>query len=96
MQRVLWTVLAVALVYSRPGPVLAADPARQDGRSIAKLRWVSPHGELPGTYAQYLRQHPLAPLPLPGQPLVKPQPLFAKLDDSVVERETARLGQAMS
>jgi hypothetical protein len=61
MQRVLWTALAVALVYSRPGPVPAADPARQDGRSIAKLRWVSPHGELPGTYAQYLQQHPLAP-----------------------------------
>ncbi|MDD5486589.1 MAG: methionine--tRNA ligase [Dehalococcoidales bacterium] len=29
----------------------------------------------------------------PGQELVSPQPLFVKLDDSVVEEETARLGK---
>ncbi|MBC7316473.1 MAG: hypothetical protein H5T70_08665, partial [Chloroflexi bacterium] len=28
----------------------------------------------------------------PGQPLRRPQPLFRKLDDTVVEQELARLG----
>jgi hypothetical protein len=37
------------------------DPTRQDGRFITKLRWVSPHGEEPGTYAEYLQRHPLKP-----------------------------------
>jgi methionyl-tRNA synthetase len=32
--------------------------------------------------------------PSPGQKLLEPQPLFAKLDDRLVEEETARLGQA--
>lgn len=34
---------------------------RQDGRFIPRLRWVAPHGELPGTYAEYLLRHPLTP-----------------------------------
>ncbi|MBU0718109.1 MAG: hypothetical protein KJ749_07670, partial [Planctomycetes bacterium] len=34
-------------------------PARQDGRFITRLRWVSPDGSLPGTYAEYLAHHPL-------------------------------------
>ena len=29
----------------------------------------------------------------PGQKLVEPQPLFSKLDDSIIEEETSRLGQ---
>ena len=32
---------------------------RQDPRDIPRLKWTSPHGELPGTYAEYLRRHPL-------------------------------------
>jgi len=31
-------------------------------------------------------------LPPPGQKLVAPQPLFSKLDESLVEEETSRLG----
>jgi len=34
--------------------------------------------------------------PLPGQKLLPPEPLFAKLDDSLVEEETARLGHTLS
>ncbi len=34
--------------------------------------------------------------PLPGQKLLPPEPLFAKLDDSLVEEETARLGHTPS
>ena len=33
-------------------------------------------------------------MPEPGQRLRKPQPLFSKLEDSLVEEETKRLGQA--
>jgi len=32
-------------------------------------------------------------LPSPGQKLLEPRPLFAKLDDKLIEEETARLGQ---
>ena len=31
-------------------------------------------------------------VPAPGQPLAEPAPLFTKLDDSVIETETAKLG----
>jgi hypothetical protein len=31
----------------------------QDGRLPVRLEWTSPHGELPGTYADYLRSRPL-------------------------------------
>ena len=31
----------------------------QDGRFIKKLEWLSPNGELPGTYEDYLKVHPL-------------------------------------
>jgi len=34
--------------------------------------------------------------PLPGQRLLEPQPLFSKLDEGLVEEETARLGRAYS
>jgi len=46
-----------------------------------------------GSIEDYARKHPLQPLPTPGQKLVEPKPLFAKLDDKLVEAETARLGQ---
>lgn len=32
----------------------------QDGRFISKLEWLSPNGELPGTYQEYLSRHPLS------------------------------------
>jgi methionyl-tRNA synthetase len=46
-----------------------------------------------GNIEDYARKYPLQPLPTPGQRLRKPQPLFAKLDDKLIEEETARLGQ---
>ncbi len=33
-------------------------------------------------------------LPVPGEPLPEPSPLFVKLDDAVIEMETAKLGQS--
>ena len=32
--------------------------ARQDGRLIERLEWYSPPGELPGTFSEYLSEHP--------------------------------------
>lgn len=37
------------------------DPNYQDGRFIERLQWISPDGEMPGTYEDYLRNHPLEP-----------------------------------
>jgi hypothetical protein len=34
----------------------------QDGRFIEKLQWYSPHGELPGTYNDYLKNNPITPV----------------------------------
>ena len=34
---------------------------KQDGRFIEKLEWLSPNSELPGTYKEYLKNHPLEP-----------------------------------
>ena len=38
---------------------LSDEPDRQDGRFIEKLQWHSPNGELPGTYKDYIKTHPL-------------------------------------
>jgi methionyl-tRNA synthetase len=46
-----------------------------------------------GTVEDYARKHPLQPLPTPGQKLLKPEPLFVKLDEKLVDEETARLGK---
>ena len=35
------------------------DQNNQDGRFIEKLQWYSPNGELPGTYNDYLKDHPI-------------------------------------
>jgi hypothetical protein len=32
----------------------------QDGRYLEKLQWYSPNGELPGTYTDYLKNHPIS------------------------------------
>jgi len=52
---------ALAAAADSPAERRATRPQRQDGRFIEKLRWESPHGELPGTYAEYLLAHPLQP-----------------------------------
>jgi len=49
---------------------VSRDRVRQDGRLLSRLRWVSPHGELPGTYAQYLREHPQQPARFSNRRLV--------------------------
>ena len=33
--------------------------------------------------------------PVPGQRLLKPEPLFSKLDDELIEEETKRIGQSI-
>jgi len=38
----------------------------QDGKQIKKLQWYSPHGELPGTYEEYIKEHPLVPAEFSG------------------------------
>jgi len=44
------------------GSIVAVnDSPRQDGRSLAKLQWYAPNGILPGTYGNYLKNHPLIP-----------------------------------
>lgn len=47
-----------------------APDTRQDGRFIPRLRWTSPHGEQPGTLAEYLQRHPLRPARFANQSLI--------------------------
>ncbi|UCG10034.1 MAG: methionine--tRNA ligase [Dehalococcoidia bacterium] len=47
-----------------------------------------------GKVEDYAQKKALKPLPEPGQRLQKPQPLFSKLDEALVEEETVRLGSA--
>jgi hypothetical protein len=35
------------------------DSSEANGSSLARLQWYAPNGELPGTYADYLKKHPL-------------------------------------
>lgn len=63
---------AVAVAPNADQPAVSADPPRQDGRLITRLRWVSPSGELPGTYAEYLQWHPLTPARFSNQRIVTP------------------------
>lgn len=35
-------------------------PEERCGKNVKKLEWLSPNGELPGTYAEYLMKHPLS------------------------------------
>ncbi|MFC1967509.1 methionine--tRNA ligase [Chloroflexota bacterium] len=46
-----------------------------------------------GSLEEHARNKSLEALPEPGQPLNKPQPLFTKLEDSLVEEETSKIGQ---
>jgi methionyl-tRNA synthetase len=45
-----------------------------------------------GKLEDYLRANRTFNPPVPGQKLVEPKPLFTKLDESIIEEETARLG----
>jgi methionyl-tRNA synthetase len=45
-----------------------------------------------GKLEDYLKANPNPALPSAGQKLVEPKPLFTKLDDSIIEEETKRLG----
>jgi hypothetical protein len=47
-----------------------------------------------GNIEDYAKKYPLQPLPTPGQRLRKPNPLFAKLEEKLIEDETDRLGKA--
>jgi len=52
-----------ALLTSKSNPLgmntASKDSSQQDGRSLVKLQWYAPKGELPGTYADYIQNHPL-------------------------------------
>ncbi len=54
-------LLAAILIGTCGMSLLAAAAPPQDGRTLTKLRWVAPAGELPGTYADYLATHPPTP-----------------------------------
>jgi len=45
-----------------------------------------------GKIEDYLREYQSPGLPAPGQKLQEPRPLFTKLDESVIEEETKRIG----
>ena len=45
-----------------------------------------------GKIEDYLRNSDLGDLPMPGQKMREPKPLFVKLDDSIIEEETKRIG----
>lgn len=45
-----------------------------------------------GELAEYHKNHPMEPLPVPGQRLREPKPLFTKLDEKIVDEETRRIG----
>ncbi len=64
-------------VLSQSATQPSDDSDKQDGRFITKLQWFSPDGELPGTYEEYLRNHPLMPAQFstPGGISNRPQPL---------------------
>ena len=49
----------------------------------------------PGDIERYVRENPLQMLPRQGQKLIKPSPLFTKLDEKLIEEETSRMGKAI-
>jgi methionyl-tRNA synthetase len=64
------------------GPLEFRDVTEEDGRS---------HGVLTGEYDQWAGSWQPSELPA-GQPLKTPQPLFAKLDEGIVDVELSRAG----
>jgi hypothetical protein len=61
-----YIVIASILLLLTPSGIYAHSkniiPDKQDGRLISKLQWHSPNGELPGTYEEYLSDHPIEPI----------------------------------
>lgn len=56
--RLIKSCVALALLCTA---IALADGERQDGRLLRRLEWTAPHGELPGTYAEYIRARPQFP-----------------------------------
>jgi hypothetical protein len=46
---------------TKQGSTISEDASRQNGSFLTTLQWYAPNGELPGTYVDYLRTHPLTP-----------------------------------
>ncbi len=44
-----------------PSSILCHDEDIHQYENITRLEWISPHGELPGTYEEYINRHPLQP-----------------------------------
>jgi hypothetical protein len=57
-------------------------PTLQDGRTIEKLRWTSPRGEMPGTYEEYIERHPIEPFRFRtlGPPEIRPNEIAPPFD----------------
>jgi methionyl-tRNA synthetase len=68
------------------GPLYFRDITEADGRT---------HRVLTGDYEQWVGRWEPSALPV-GQVLRQPQPLFKKLDESVVEEELARMQSRVS
>jgi methionyl-tRNA synthetase len=65
------------------GPLEFHDFTEEDGRS---------HRVLTGNYPSWVGHWQPSTLPI-GRPIGKPQPLFKKLDESVIEEELARMAE---
>ena len=57
---------------------------RQDGRFIEKLQWYSPHGELPGTYNEYLERHARIPAEFSAPARFEVAPRFEEYKISIL------------
>ena len=62
---------------------VAAD-REQDGRFIEKLQWYAPHGELPGTYEEYLESHPRIPAEFSVSARFEATPKFGEQNISIL------------
>lgn len=71
---------------------------RQDGRFIKKLEWVSPNGELPGTYGEYLNRHPLQPAQFrtPAPMNLEEHTLSILVDENLYSEIESNLNQYIS
>lgn len=65
-------------------PETSDESNRQDGRFIEKLQWYSPNGELPGTYKEYISNHPLTPARYSRPEEVNVFPLFEDYSFSIL------------
>lgn len=69
------TLVLFACLCALSGGERAAAQERHDGRLIPRLRWTAPHGEQPGTRAEYLQRRPLQPACFSAEQVFASQPV---------------------